>query len=247
MRKKITIGFMSLAVVLLLAGAISMYELQRLRSQAEQVLETNSRNIELAERMLDALQRQNSSILRMTLADINIPDTGYDIGCESFDKAYAEAIEASGNSEEMINIAMANTEYRNVISNHLLNDEIEDREWFLSTYLQAYYKLDEALKSHITSPENSVQIRTQMLEKNAYKTITPSILTMLVAIIIVMMFYYFVDHYYAHPIIKLHNSLKNYLSFNVPFAPKFESNDDELQGLRDMISELIDRKKNSQK
>ena len=52
MRKKISIGFISLALVLLLAGAVSVYELQRLRNQSEEIVALNMRNTELADRML---------------------------------------------------------------------------------------------------------------------------------------------------------------------------------------------------
>lgn len=73
MRKKISIGFISLALVLLLAGAVSVYELQRLRNQSEEIVALNMRNTELADRMLTALQSQNSAILRMIFSDATTP------------------------------------------------------------------------------------------------------------------------------------------------------------------------------
>ena len=57
MRKKISIGFISLALVLLLAGAVSVYELQRLRNQSEEIVALNMRNTELADRMLTEIGR----------------------------------------------------------------------------------------------------------------------------------------------------------------------------------------------
>lgn len=244
MRKKIAVGFISLAVVLLLAGAISMYELQRLRNQSEQVLALNTQNMEFANRMLTALQTQNSSILRMTLSDTSIPDAGYELGKSAFDEAFSAATASDNAGSDLADVRAANAEYHNVIAAHLyVEDNTEDTDWFLSTYLNAYYRLDNALKSYITSPDNSVQERTRMLESSAYKTITPSILTLLVAIIIVLMFFFFVNRYYVRPLLRIHDSLKNYLSHGVPFSPRFESNDDELQGIKDMIDELIERKK----
>ena len=76
MRKKISIGFISLALVLLLAGAVSVYELQRLRNQSEEIVSLNLRNTELADRMMTALQSQNSAILRMILSEATTPDAG---------------------------------------------------------------------------------------------------------------------------------------------------------------------------
>lgn len=247
MRKKISIGFISLALILLFAGAVSMYELHRLRNQAMEVVELNSQNTEIADRMFTALQNQNSSILRMIFSDSTLPDAGYELGRNAFEEALSDANATGSGREDLADIAVANEDYQNVILLHLDNHETEDLDWFVSTYLKSYYKLDEALKDYLTSPESSVPARARMLEKSVYKTITPSILTLLVAIIVVSMFYFFVDSYYVRPVISIHKSLKNYLVHNVPFAPKFQSNDDEINGLRDMIEELIGRKKSMMK
>ena len=95
MRKKISIGFISLALVLLLAGAVSVYELQRLRNQSEEIVALNMRNTELADRMLTALQSQNSAILRMIFSDATTPDAGYELGRTAF----YDALEAASVTE----------------------------------------------------------------------------------------------------------------------------------------------------
>ena len=138
-------------------------------------------------------------------------------------------------------------EYREIVTVHLADDGTADIDWFLAIYLPAYYHLDAMLKDYLSSPANSLPARAQMLEKSVYKTITPSILTLLIAIIIVLMFYFFVDSYYVRPVIRIHKSLKNYLAHGIPFAPKFESNDDEIEGLKEMIDELAERKKTEPK
>ena len=42
------------------------------------------RNTELADRMLTALQSQNSAILRMIFSDATTPDAGYELGRTAF-------------------------------------------------------------------------------------------------------------------------------------------------------------------
>ena len=242
MRKKITIAFISLAIVLLFAGAISMYELQRLRNQSELMIDTNARNAALVDRLWSSLQTVNSSILRMTLSDKSLPDSGFESGSKAFEETLSETIVITDDFAELAPIIEANREFQTVVNTHLYSDSTDDVEWFLSTYLEAYYKLDQTLKNYLTSPDNASAIRTRMLESSVYKTITPSILTLLVAILIVMMFYYFLDSNYVRPITKLYNSLRNTIDHDIQFAPKFESNDSEINGLRDMIEEITERK-----
>ncbi|MFR7707786.1 MAG: MCP four helix bundle domain-containing protein [Alistipes inops] len=131
MRKKISIGFISLALVLLLAGAVSVYELQRLRNQSEEIVALNMRNTELADRMLTALQSQNSAILRMIFSDATTPDAGYELGRTAF----YDALEAASVTEEDISdlaaVRVADREYQEVVTAHLADDGTEDLDWFL--------------------------------------------------------------------------------------------------------------------
>lgn len=244
MRKKISIGFISLAFILLFAGGISMYELNRLQRQTREVLETSDRNVRLADKMFAALRKQNSSILRMTVSGGTTPDDNYTAGKNDFDKALADASASTTERKDLTEIYEANTHYRFIISGYTQAVENgEATEWFSSAYLSAYYQLDEAIMNYVTSPATSNTARISMLEDSVYKTITPSILTLIIAIIIVLMFYFFVDSFYVRPITRIYQSLRNYVKHRIPFAPKFESNDDEIIGIKETIEELIEQRK----
>ena len=243
MRKKISLGFISLAILLLFAGAISVYELTRLRRQARQVIELNAYNVSVAERMMSALQAQNSSILQMVFSGNTIPGAGFREADTAFNEALKDA-ETTAHRQETSIIHTAYSDYHNVIASHLNDEYSENLEWFLTKYLQAYYSLDESVKAYLISPKASLSTRAEMLEKNVYKTITPSILTLLIALFLVLLLYFFIDSYYVKPLLKINKSLQNYLKTRIPFNPSFESNNDELNSMKDMIEEVIEQKRN---
>ena len=247
MRQKISLGFICLAFVLLFAGGISMYELHRLRHQALSIIEENSLNTSLADKMLTALQKQNSSLLRMIFSDATTPDAEYHLGKKAFAEAVEEALEMPHNRTFLQTVIEANTNFQYTIDSHLAGDDIPDIDWFVSSYLQSYYRLDNAIKDYLTSPANPIAARAQILEQNAYKTITPSIVTLLIAIIIVLMFFFFINSYYMRPLLDIHKSMKNYLIHKIPFAPKCDSSEDEIDELKEMIEEVIEQKKNERK
>ncbi len=116
MRKKISIGFISLALVLLLAGAVSVYELQRLRNQSEEIVSLNLRNTELADRMMTALQSQNSAILRMILSEATTPDAGYELGRAAFDEALKAASVTEEDATDLAAVRTADREYREIVT-----------------------------------------------------------------------------------------------------------------------------------
>ena len=247
MRKKISAGFVCLAFVLLFAGAISMYEMHRLRGQALGIIEDNTYNTALADKMLTALQKQNSSLLRMIFSDATTPDAEFHLGQKSFDEAVEAATALPRNSDFLQPVIEANTAFLYTIEQHLKGDGTPDIDWFVSSYLQAYYRLDDAIRDYFTSPANPIAARAQILEKSAYKTITPSIVTLLIALIIVLMFFFFINAYYTRPLLEIHKSLKNYLNHKIPFDPKCEGSEDEIDELKGMIEELIERKKNERR
>lgn len=241
MRKKISIGFISLVLLLFFAGAISVYELNRLRGGARDMVDLGVKNASLAERMLEALQDQNSAVVKMLASEHALPGPGYERGSRDFDKALEEAAEVVPVGETAP-IALARDKYREVIAGYA-NEELErDVEWFAGSYLAAYYELDESVRNFLTSPSTFLSTRTEQLEKNVYRTITPSIITLLVAILIVLMFYFFVDLYYIRPLQKVNKGLKKYLTARIPFDDSFESNDD-VETLKEMVVELIEQSK----
>lgn len=243
MRRKITFGFMSLVLLLLVAGAISVYELRRLSNLTNNVIEQGNRDAEFAERMISALQKENSSVITYIFSEATSPDAAFDEGRREFREALAAAVTTIGDEADLARIADADDNFHAVIAYHLANMHITDVEWFTASYLPAYYRLDESVTGFLTSPDNSYSLRTEMLENNVYKTITPSILTLIVAILLVLMLYLFLDTYYMRPLTKINKSLRGYISTRVPFNPKFDSNNDDITALRDNISALIEQKR----
>ncbi|MBR7103064.1 MAG: hypothetical protein IKC92_05685, partial [Tidjanibacter sp.] len=77
LRKRISIGFMSLVALLFFAVAISVAELGRLRSDAREIVDAGKRGNDLAAMMMSGLQKQNSAILRMVATEHITPDSEY--------------------------------------------------------------------------------------------------------------------------------------------------------------------------
>lgn len=241
MRKKISTGFICLAVLLLFAGAISVFELNRMRSKTREIIELNSHIMALAERMLDALQIQNTAVIKMIVSEDAAPANGYGSGMENFGRALEDASSLTGEAS-VAAIRLADANYRNVIAGYA-NEELElDMAWFAGIYLNAYYLLDKAVNDYFSAPASPVEERTSRLESDVYKTITPSIVTFMVGIMIVLMLFFFVDAYYVRPLIKINAGLKRYLQAGIRSDDSFETSD-ELAELKESIAEIIERSK----
>ena len=76
------------------------------------------------------------------------------------------------------------------------------------------------------------------MKKNAYRAVTPVLISLVVMIAIVLMLYYFMSLYCVNPIIRMNKGLGDWLSFRVPFAVKGDLKDEVLE-LKEKIEALI--------
>lgn len=243
-RRKISVGFIATFLVLLCAIGINIFELNRLSSRADNILIDNARHTEYATQMLNALQKQNRAVLNMIiLGDINYAEQ-LNIGALEFGAAIAKATEQSPSNQTLTKIVDAHEQYHTTVTMHATESTIEDNHmWFMNTYIERYYALDKAIKNYMVSPQkSSVAEHVSTLENSIYKTITPSVLTLLVAMIILLVFYYMIDTYYTKPVQTISRSLDNYAKNKVPYQVKIEEKS-ELSLLNTNISELINHNK----
>ena len=237
-------GFLALSFVLFCAVIINVFEITRLQNSTEEVIAEGAVTAEYATRMLDALQKQNRAVLNMIILG-ETSSAEYHDGVYELNAVLMEAMERGKSNASLTAIYDANMHYHDIVELHTLNSNNDDKVWFTNSYVEAYYSLDRAIKSYMTSPKSSVTARMTKLESSIYKTMTPSILTLLVAVLILMLFYFFIDTYYTKPTSRISRSLDNYLKNKVPYQVKLEEKS-ELSSLNDNIIEVISHIKKQQ-
>ncbi len=110
--------------------------------------------------------------------------------------------------------------------------------WYEQDYEVAYRRLTDQVERYMTLSHGSLAPRAEQLNKNAYRSITPVFISLLVMIAIVLMLYFFVLVYGVRPIVRINRSLSDYLAFKLPFKVKAELID-ELRELSDNIENLV--------
>ena len=90
----------------------------------------------------------------------------------------------------------------------------------------------------MTSTQSSLAPRAEQMKKNAYRAVTPVLISLVVMIAIVLMLFYFMSIYCVTPIERMNKGLGDWLSFRVPFAVKGDLKDEVLE-LKEKIESLI--------
>lgn len=250
LRKRVTVGFLSIVCLLFFSGMVSFLELSHLSRDTGDILEANRRNISLAKEMLDAAHEQNVALIHYSV----FGDRSYDSLCRAsllrLENTLSVAQQEAVDKSFLDSLAFATTELRLLTDSYLAFAEVVpdsvalDRSetagsrWYNNEYEALYVRLTAAIKNYMTSTQSSLAPRAEQMKKNAYRAVTPVLISLVVMIAIVLMLYYFMSIYCVHPIVRMNKGLGDFLTFRIPFAVKGELKDEVLE-LKEKIDTLI--------
>ncbi|MBQ9138887.1 MAG: hypothetical protein IJX65_09655 [Alistipes sp.] len=255
--RRVTIGFLSIVALLFASGVISLFELSNLSNDTETILAASRRNLELAKDMLKFAHEHSQATLHIALFDDH---TQHDICRRSMSDlegklaaARSEAVDAS----RLDSLSMTVSHLREVSESYLFTPNrvqadtlvvagdgvqgvaaLSGKRWYDEQYKVVYDEMVDDIQNFMTHTHSSLAPRAEQLNKNAYRSVAPVLISLVVMIAIVLMFYYFIRIYCVNPIVKMNRALSDYLSYRLPFNVKADLRD-EFKQLADNIDKLI--------
>ena len=246
LRKRVTVGFLSIVCLLFFSGMVSFLELSHLSRDTGDILEANQRNISLAKQMLDAAHEQNVALIHLSV----FGDQSYDSLCRAcmtrLENTLLVAQQEAVDKSFLDSLAFATTDLRLLVDSYLAFGENEHdanapeagSKWYNNEYEALHTRVTSAIKAYMTSTQSSLAPRADQMRKNAYRAVTPVLISLVVMIAIVLMLYYFMSIYCVHPIVRMYIGLDDFLTFHIPFAVKGQLKDEVLE-LKERIDTLI--------
>ena len=259
-RKRITIGFLSIIVLLFFSGLVSLFELSHMSTDIDLILASNRKSIAISESMLNAIRASDRAVISYAV----LRDTSYVDSCRSrfidlsikieqarletsnsaaslFDSLDASAGRLNGVFEQL-------RKSRNV-ENSLRADSLwsgnmsfDGTEWYDKEYMPVYDMASDQIIRLLSHAQNSLTPRAERLSRNAYRAVTPVFISLVVMIVILLMFYYFIIIYSIKPIVEMNKSLGDWMRYKLPFAVKAECRD-ELEELKTKIESVTSNAK----
>lgn len=259
-RKRVTIGFLSIVVLLFFSGLVSLFELNHMSTDIEDILDGNRRSLELSENMLDAISAHDRAVVNYAV----FRDTLYSDSCKMRFAEFSAHIEQARNgasksaammfdslhiSAEKLRLVVHELRTSRTIEHLVLTDTLNNGEltfdgkgWYDRNYVPAYDAASNSIMRVMSQAQTSLSPRAERLSRNAYRAVTPVFISLVVMIIILLMFYYFIMIYALKPIIEMNKSLGDWLRYKVPFGVKAECRD-ELLELKEKIDSVTNNPK----
>lgn len=245
-RTKIMLGFIILASMLFMSGALSIFELTKLGKAVKGLIFDNYRSIDFSRSMLDALESQEKSLLLFAQGDSAR-------AMDKFTKSKAIFIanldSASMNltlDEELAFVDSVKICYSAFLikSEEVFKSSTFSLEKYLIDIYPSAVKTSDQVKNLITINQRGLFNSAAFLETSAQRAIMPGLIVILTSLIFTFVFTYLVHHYFVSPIIRLTKGINDYVKFNKPFDVPLETKD-EISNLKQSIVNLISICRNS--
>ncbi len=241
MRLKIKIlsGFFILVLMLAIAGIWSITELSTLGSSVKKLIDENYKSINASKMMLEALERQDSGILLLLLEKT---DAGNKI-ITSGDSLFKSGFEIASNNVTVENeqniINEIKSRYEN-FSSILRNPGIISENkinWYFSSPHKYFNEVKNSVNNLMSLNDRTMFNSATELENRASRAVMPGLVSIIAAIVFSLIFTYFISYYFTNPVIRITNSVREFVNRSVPYRVNIESHD-EIRELSQSIETL---------
>lgn len=226
-RKRVTIGFLSIVALLFFSGLVSLFELSHMSNDIEAILDSSRKSIEMSKNMLDAIHNNERSVTYYTV----LRDSLYADSCRTSLADFDSLDLYTGLLYETLTTVLDDNAQQSVIP-------FDGRRWYNTEYAPLYDRITDEITKVMGSVQSSLNPRAERLSRNAYRSVTPVFISLVVMIVILLLFYYFVMIYTVRPIIEMNKRLGDYIRYKLPFDVKAECQD-EMRELKEKIASMV--------
>jgi len=245
LRIKILSGFLILAVMLLIAGLWSIYEMNSVGTSVRRLLDDNYTSINAAGKMAEALERQDSATLLLLLGKWERGRTILATADSTFAEAFRTARQKTtipGETTHLDSVASTYSAYQRLLQRPIVGTVKQgDLDWYFDEVHTSFLKVKGAVNELMLLNEQLIYQTASQLQNRANRAVMPGIVAILAALFFTLVFNYFVNYYAVSPIVRITKGVKTFVERRLPFAVAIETKDElsDLASAIKTLSELV--------
>jgi len=238
-RTKIMMGFLILALMLIIAGAYSIYELTTLSASVQHLLDDNYKSIHAAKQMIESLEREDSGILLLLLGKWKEGRNTINDADKNFMKALDIAknnLTITGEKDIIDAISSNYLTYRKHWDQPIVDTEYEGNlKWYFEQIHRDFIAVKTTVQNLMAINDQTMYKTASMLKNRAHRAVMPGIIAIAAALVFTLIFNFFVNLYIVNPILTIISSAKNFLQTGKPIKLKIHTNDE----INDLANSVI--------
>ena len=233
---------MLLVFMLLIAGMMSIWELRKMNNSFSDVIDNNYQSIELALKVIYALEREDSGILMLYLGNtdegitlINSADSLIALSMVEIKKNVTEP------GEDKV-VEILENEYKTyyALLDSVMSNKLNTQELFYKSLHSQFITTKTEVNHLMELNQTGMYSKARDMHSRLYQTMMPGIVSIILAIVFALLLNFFISRYFVSPLHKLIESTRNYR----PPLPNLSvdiKSEDELKTLQLEINSLIRR------
>lgn len=242
---KLTLAVCVIVTVLLVSSIIAIFELRRMSDFVSERISDNIEQINQSTELAVVTDEYNLRILSIVgNADsivvsgldpspyISVADSLVDVisqarlsGCDSLRTAYDEYKKVSFRLDSII-----------------VSDFVDSRDWYFTELQPKYNAFKTAQDKLNVGIHDDLQANSGSFDESFYRSITPIMVSVAVAILLSILLLFFILEYYVRPLRRMLKGTDTFVHYSHPYNVEFEGNDQlkELNGyIKDIAEENI--------
>jgi methyl-accepting chemotaxis protein len=209
------LGFLILAIMLLVAGVWSIYELTTAGSSVQKLLNDNYRSINAGKMMIEALEREDSGILLLLSGKWKQGRSIIETGDELFQKGFAIAqsnVTIPGEKASVDEIEAKYKAYKDLWIKPIVDTSKEGNlGWYFQEVHLAFQNVKLSVENLITLNDQIMYRTATDLKNRAHRAIMPGIVAILAALIFTVLFTFLIHYYVVSPIIRMTKGIQRFM------------------------------------
>lgn len=230
LRAKILSGFLILALMLLIAGVWSIYQLNTIGTSVQQLLDDNYMSIKSADVMSEALEREDSAILLLMMGN-------WQEGRRILKSAHASFMEGLGVAQNNLTIPGEKDYVDRIRSKYksfndlwarpiVDTDKEGDLNWYFTTTHNAFLDLKSSVNELKALNEETLYRTASGLKNRANRAVVPGTVAIVSALIFSLIFTFLVNRFMISPIIRITRGIEDFTERRTFFDVKVETTDE---------------------
>lgn len=244
LRAKILSGFLILALMLLIAGVWSIYQLNTIGTSVQQLLDDNYKSIKAADMMSQALEREDSAILLLMMGNWQegrkILKSAHVSFLEGFEVAQNN-LTIPGEEDDVDRIRAKYKSFSELWASPIVDTDKEGNlNWYFTTMHNAFLDLKSSVDELKTLNEEALYRTASGLKDRANRAVVPGTVAIVSALIFSLIFTYLVNQFMISPIIRITRGIEDFTEKRTFFDVKVETKD-EIRELASAINSLCSK------
>lgn len=242
MSSKLTFAFGSIVAVLLISGLISIFEFRRMSHYVSDQISENIACVNMSTELAVIADEYNISILSIVGEADSIIISGLDARpyLTLADSLISELSAARLNHTDSLRATF--TRYTSTslqLDSIIVSDFVDSRDWYF-TVLQPQYNEFRMWHDAVNkSIYDDLQYNSGSFDDSFYRSVTPTVVSVTVAIILSLLLLFFIIDFYVRPLKRMLKGLDSYKRYSHSYNVGFEG-DDQLQELNSDLKEITE-------